>query len=161
MKERPPRDDVAIMLLTFDGSPLDGTGTRSAARWDFDTADLSAGTALRSGLRDFLGRHGLAGTELDQAEIVAGELIGNAVRHAPGNVTVIADASGSNPVLHVIDQGPGCEFNPRLPADAMSDGGRGLFIINALVEEMSIARRTDSPGSHARVVLRKVAVARP
>jgi anti-sigma regulatory factor (Ser/Thr protein kinase) len=94
---------------------------------------------------------------LDQAEIVAGELIGNAVRHAPGNVTVIGDASGSTPVLHVIDEGPGFEFNPRLPADAMSDGGRGLFIINALVEEMSIARRTDAPGSHARVVLRKVA----
>ena len=161
MKERPPRDDVAIMLLTFDGSPQDDTGTRSAVRWDFETTDLSAGTAVRGGLRDFLGRHGLAGVELDQAEIVAGELIGNAVRHAPGNVTVIGDISGSAPVLHVIDQGPGCEVNPRLPADAMSDCGRGLFIINALVEEMSIARRTDAPGSHARVVLRSSGAVRP
>jgi PAS domain S-box-containing protein len=161
MDERRPRDDVAIMLLSFDGSPLDGAGPRSAARWDFETADMRAGTAVRSALRTFLGTHGLAGLDLDQAEIVAGELVGNAVRHAPGNVTVIADAGGSTPVLHVIDEGPGCEFNPRLPPDEMSDGGRGLFIVNALVEEMSIARRSDVPGSHARAVLRTAGTARP
>ena len=79
------------------------------------------------------------------------------MRYAPGNVRIIADASGALPVLHVIDEGPGWELNPRLPADLMSERGRGLFIINALVEEMSISRRTDGTGSHARVVLCTVA----
>jgi GAF domain-containing protein/anti-sigma regulatory factor (Ser/Thr protein kinase) len=157
MGSRQARDDVAIIVLTFECSPLANTGPNGAAEWTFQTADSRAGTDVRRELRRFLRDHGLAGDELDQAEIVSGELIGNAVRYAPGNVRIIADASGALPVLHVIDEGPGWELNPRLPADLMSERGRGLFIINALVEEMSISRRTDGTGSHARVVLCTVA----
>lgn len=157
MDGRQTRDDVAIILLTFERSPLASSGPHGAAQWTFETANSQAGTDVRRQLRRFLGEHGLGGGELDQAEIVSGELIGNAVRYAPGKVNVIADASGALPVLHVIDEGPGWELNPRLPADVMSERGRGLFIINAFVEEMSISRRTDAPGSHARVVLCTVA----
>ena len=41
------------------------------------------------------------------AEIVFGELSSNAVRYAPGPVDVIVDWSGPDPVLHVLDKGPG------------------------------------------------------
>lgn len=74
-------------------------------------------------------------------------------RHAPGRVTVIVDASAAPPVVHVLDDGPGHQLNPRLPADPMSERGRGLYIVNALVEELSISRRS-AGGSHARAVLR-------
>lgn len=155
MAGRHAHDDAALMLLAFEHSPLRSAGPNGAARWQFATANANAGTAVRRDLRRFLGEHGVTGHELDQAEIVAGELIGNVVRYAPGNVEIVIDASTPLPVLHVIDQGPGFELNPRLPADVMAESGRGLFIITALVEELTISRRTDGAGSHARVVLRR------
>jgi anti-sigma regulatory factor (Ser/Thr protein kinase) len=84
--------------------------------------------------------------------LIFGELIGNVVRYAPGPITAMLDVSGPAPVLHVVDEGRGFEFRPRLPADLLSERGRGLFLVTAFAEELSVERRRTG-GSHARAVL--------
>ena len=74
------------------------------------------------------------------------------VRYAPGAVDVVLECASHSTVLHVIDSGPGFERSPMLPADPMSESGRGLFIISALTNEFNVSRRS-GPGSHARAVL--------
>ena len=81
-----------------------------------------------------------------------GELVGNVVRYAPGSITAILDVSCPSPVLHVLDDGRGFEFRPRLPVDLLSERGRGLFLVTAFSEELSVERRR-AGGSHARAVL--------
>jgi hypothetical protein len=44
------------------------------------------------------------------------------------------DWRGDVMVLHVLDCGAGFAFLPELPRDPMSERGRGLFIVNSLVE---------------------------
>ena len=89
---------------------------------------------------------------MSSAELAFGELIGNVVRYAPGRLVVLLDVSAEAPVLHVLDEGPGFEFRPRLPADVLSERGRGLFLATAFADEVSVERRRGG-GSHARVVL--------
>jgi anti-sigma regulatory factor (Ser/Thr protein kinase) len=84
--------------------------------------------------------------------LVFGELLGNVVRYASGEVTIVLDMSDEMPVLHVLDNGYGFEHNPRLPRDLMSERGRGLFLVGAFAEEAHISKRKGG-GSHARVVL--------
>lgn len=153
MAGREARDDVAMLLLNFERPLFEVESTQRAVRWRFATASARAGTAIRRKARRYLAAYGLGDHELGQAEIVIGELIGNAVRYASGIVDVFVDTSTVQPVVHVLDEGPGWELNPRLPADLMSERGRGLFIVNALSEELSISRRAGNRGSHARVVL--------
>jgi anti-sigma regulatory factor (Ser/Thr protein kinase) len=86
------------------------------------------------------------------AELVFGELVGNAVRHAPGRVEVTIDWSTSAPVLHVLDRGPGFRHTPVLPDDPYSEYGRGLFLISSLTDDFRVSRRPNG-GSHARAVL--------
>jgi PAS domain S-box-containing protein len=151
---RQTRDDVAVLVMNFEGPLFEADERRRTTRWRFATASARSGTTVRRRVRRFLEQAGLAEHELSQAEIVLGELIGNTVRYAPGIAEVFVDTTTALPVLHVLDEGPGWELNPRLPADLLSERGRGLFIVNALSEELSISRRAGNHGSHARVVLR-------
>jgi anti-sigma regulatory factor (Ser/Thr protein kinase) len=86
------------------------------------------------------------------AELIVAELLGNVVRYASGRVDLILDYSADVPVIHLIDSGTGFEHNPRLPADAYAENGRGLYIVAELAREFTIARAPGG-GSHARVVL--------
>jgi anti-sigma regulatory factor (Ser/Thr protein kinase) len=95
---------------------------------------------------------GLTDDEMSSAELVFGELVGNVVRYASGSITAILDVSCPAPVLHVLDEGRGFEFRPRLPVDLLSERGRGLFLVTAFAEELSVERRRGG-GSHARAVL--------
>ncbi|MEO7039114.1 MAG: ATP-binding protein [Candidatus Elarobacter sp.] len=90
--------------------------------------------------------------ELHAAELVFGELIGNAYRHARGSIDVMLDVSGTVGVLHVLDNGHGFEFRPRLPADPLEERGRGLFLVKTFADEFSFESRRGG-GSHARAVL--------
>jgi anti-sigma regulatory factor (Ser/Thr protein kinase) len=149
----PPQDDVAILAVSFDQPLTAIDGPRRASTWRFDVADSHAAQRAR---RDYIARLGAAGlgeADVFSAELVFGELLGNVVRYAPGPIEVVLDVSGEAAVLHVIDNGHGFEFRPRLPVDVLSERGRGLFLVTAFAEELSVERRRDG-GSHARAVLR-------
>jgi len=149
---RAAHDDIAILAVAFDRKLTDVDGPMRAASWEVDARDARAAAAVR---RDFLQR--LAAVGLDEhdvasAELVLVELLANVVRYTPGSALVVLDVSGHGPVVQVADHGTGFEFKPRLPADVMSEYGRGLFLIGALSNEFSVERRRGG-GSRARVVL--------
>jgi anti-sigma regulatory factor (Ser/Thr protein kinase) len=119
--------------------------------WTFDARDARAAYDLRTQLVDYLRKKGCHDADYASAELVVGELVGNVVRHAPGVAEVAIEWREETPVLHVLDRGPGYERAPGLPS-AMSEAGRGLFLVSALAREFSLTRRPER-GSHARAVL--------
>ena len=149
---RPTHDDVAILTVRF-GPPLTEIGgERGASLWSFDVTDGVRASAVRREYLERLRDSGLSNKELFAAELVFGELIGNAYRHARGLVEVMLDVSGTVAVLHVLDTGKGFEFRPRLPSDPLAERGRGLFLVKAFADEFSFESRRRG-GSHARAVL--------
>ena len=149
---RPAEDDVALLAVTFDRPLTDLEGPRRALRWSFDAADGPAAGRARRDLVAQLRAAGMQTGECTNAELVFSELVGNVVRYAPGRVEAILDLAAESAVLHVLDDGLGFEFRPRLPADVMSERGRGLFLVTAFADEVSVERRRGG-GSHARAVL--------
>ena len=90
--------------------------------------------------------------DLEAAELIFGELIGNVVRHAPGPIDVQLSWGGNYPVLHVTDRGRGFIRNPSLPVDPLSESGRGLYIIALLARDVRV-ERIPGYGNHVAVEL--------
>jgi serine/threonine-protein kinase RsbW len=149
---RPALDDVAVLAVSFGPTLLEIGGERGASRWTFNAGDAERAAAARREYLERLRAAGLNREELHSAELVFGELVGNAYRHARGAVEIVLDVSGTVAVLHVLDSGPGFELRPRLPLDVMSERGRGLYLVKAFADEFSMQRRRTG-GSHARAVL--------
>jgi PAS domain S-box-containing protein len=145
-------DDVVVLTLRLD-APREGAaaGDRTV-RWAFDTKDVRVARRARHSFVAALREGGVHGRDLDSAELVFGELLGNVVRFAPGPIEIMFDWTQGAPVLHVLDRGPGFTLSPKLPSDLMSERGRGLFIVSSLAEDFNVTERYDG-GSHARAVL--------
>jgi PAS domain S-box-containing protein len=149
-------DDVAILVVRFRDVRLRLTATDHdtvcEAHWTFDVGDVRAARVVRDELVAALQCRLVPRGDIALAELLFSELVGNVVRHTGGTAEVVLDLSGTAPVLHVLDRGPGFTFAARLPANPLSESGRGLFIAAMLARDLSIAPRPDG-GSHARVVL--------
>ncbi|HZO94856.1 MAG TPA: SpoIIE family protein phosphatase [Candidatus Baltobacteraceae bacterium] len=143
------RDDMAILTVRFG---------MSSGEWRFDVGDSGAAYAIK---REFL--HAIAETAVDldvaACELIFGELIGNAVRYAPGPLSLSLSLESGGVLLHVMDEGPGFERPPALPSDVWSESGRGLFLVAALSEDVMI-RRLPGYGTYVKVRLPRAA-ARP
>lgn len=140
-------DDVAILIVRMQRD------REETIRVRFSVDDQGAARSARVAIAQALGRHGTPDEDVLDAEMIFSELVGNIARHAGGMVDVRLDRRGGHAVLHVLDEGRGFQYLPRLPIDMFAENGRGLFIIHELAEEFSIVRRPGE-GSHARVVLR-------
>ena len=148
------RDDVAVLVVHVHDAPAgEPDENRGLQRWQFDTDDMQAAGRARAEFAAAFTLHGGDGDDVAMAEIVFGELTGNTVRYAQGPIEVIADWSGADPVLHVLDNGPGFRHISILPPDLLSESGRGLFIVTALTHDFRVSKRA-AGGSHARAVLR-------
>jgi serine phosphatase RsbU (regulator of sigma subunit)/anti-sigma regulatory factor (Ser/Thr protein kinase) len=149
-------DDVAILTIRIESAVV--TVTRPAgslerdARWVFAVQDRKAATETREGIVRILREYGATETDTNISELVFSELLGNVVRHGTDLVEFALDVSGDAPVLHALDRGPGFTYSARLPMDALSESGRGLFIVRSLTHDLNVTRRSDG-GSHARAVL--------
>ena len=108
--------------------------------WYVDTMDPAAVRELRHLAVDFLRRHAETTADLSGAELVVAELLANAAEHAAGPAWVSLSWGGKNPTLTVRDLGPGFELPKGLPDD-LAEGGRGLFIVNSVVDQLSVASR--------------------
>ena len=146
-------DDVALLVVAFRGSLFALGGDRGAQRWTFDVDDGAAATQARKAMVGALERRGVAEVERTIAELVFAELVGNVKRYAPGEIDIALDLSGEYAVLHVVDTGNGFQHNARLPADALAENGRGLFIVATIAEEFAVTRCA-AGGAHARAVLK-------
>jgi anti-sigma regulatory factor (Ser/Thr protein kinase) len=155
MLKRGGNDDVVVLTLRLDAPEAnvhDGNDER-AQRWTLDSSDASRAHAARHSFVEALRAAGLRQKQLDAAELVFGELLGNVVRFAPGPVEIVLNwTHAAAPVLHVLDRGPGFTFAPKLPLDLLSERGRGLYIVWSLAEDFNVTPRHDG-GAHARAVL--------
>ena len=96
---------------------------------------------------------------LADLKLAVTEACGNAVRHAhtaaQGVVRVRFEVTGDRIEIAVEDEGPGLP-STIVPAatpdlDDLSEGGMGLAIIRAVVDELEIDGRDDGPGTVVRM----------
>jgi anti-sigma regulatory factor (Ser/Thr protein kinase) len=103
--------------------------------WYLDPDPAAAGH-LRREIRRYLERHATEDADVAGAEVVAGELITNGVRHAGGPLWVSLRWPDAHPVLTVADLGPGFQLDTSLPEDPAAVGGRGLHIVSRLAKSL-------------------------
>lgn len=139
-----PRDDIAIMAIKFGVAEV---------RWQFQASDARAAYSMRN---DFFTKlRELCVLDEEQfatCGVIFAELIGNAVRHAPGSLSVSLEQRGDEVVLHVIDKGHGFDYAPHLPNDLWAESGRGLFLVSMLARHVEV-ERVPGLGSHVAVTL--------
>ncbi|MBD5632964.1 MAG: SpoIIE family protein phosphatase [Candidatus Eremiobacteraeota bacterium] len=142
-------DDVALLTMELAAQPV---GPQFISRWSFDASDMKAVALARREYVADLERRVVNDDDCGVAQLVLAELLGNVVRHAPGCVDIALDWACHAPVLHVLDRGNGFRYFPKLPADLLSECGRGLFIVSAIAEEFVVSERPGG-GCHARALL--------
>lgn len=116
--------------------------------WSFAAADATEAEWLRSAFGAYLRARGAEDADYYSAELIFGELVGNVVRHAPGPIVVDVRWTGEAPVLSVTDRGPGFALRAALPQDVLAESGRGLFLVNAFSDGVTVE---PNPGGGTRV----------
>jgi anti-sigma regulatory factor (Ser/Thr protein kinase) len=142
--DQTPRDDIAILAIAFADGDL---------RWQFEAADARSAYTMREAFFQRI----LTTCEADEEQLstcglIFAELVGNAVRHAPGSLSMSLEDRGGALTLHVIDRGSGFAYRPMLPRNIWSESGRGLYLISKLARRVSV-EQSPGPGSHIAVVL--------
>jgi anti-sigma regulatory factor (Ser/Thr protein kinase) len=137
-------DDVAILHIRSERAG-------DLRRWRFDPFWRDAVQSVRREVLEAVVASGVNSARAIDVEVVLAELVSNLLRYADGTVDLFLERKPRGVVLHLLDKGPGFQFNPRLPADPMSESGRGLFLIANLSDHFSVERRPGG-GSHARIV---------
>ncbi len=110
----------------------------SRISWDVEPGSQTAIHAARQGLKSWLTAHR---STADDAVLVAAELLANAVVVARSSVVLSARLEGDQVVVEVSDDGHGDshldELGGRLPRNE-SEHGRGLFLVRALSDDVSM-----------------------
>jgi anti-sigma regulatory factor (Ser/Thr protein kinase) len=145
-------DDIAILTLSVGNVPLALRAETGSVRWAFQADDATAAQDARNALVAYLRSRGSEDSDFGAAELIFGELVGNVVKHAPGPITIELVWDGESPTLRVADRGPGFELRTMLPADLMSEGGRGLFLASTFGADLRVTKVPDG-GSRVSATL--------
>jgi anti-sigma regulatory factor (Ser/Thr protein kinase) len=120
------------------------------AAWDFDTASVVKARICRQEFREVLRMYGDPSGDLDGAELIFGELLGNVVRHAPGRITIRLEWDRIFPTLVVHDEEEVFAVACDLPTDPLHESGRGMFIISRLAVSLKVE---DVPNDGTKVIV--------
>ncbi len=144
--EDEPTDDVAILTVTVDRFAAAEAGEER--EWRFTSGDFRTGAMVRRDVGALVAGWTGRPDARFAGELAAGELLANAIRHAPGPVRVVvaADAAG-NATLVVEDNGAGFTAGA-VPADPLAERGRGLPLVESLADSVRIDA---APGGGTRV----------
>lgn len=118
-----------------------GNGYTPAVDWYLDTSRPESMPLLRRELAGYLRRHATDPEDVEAAELVVSELVGNALRHAAGPVWVSVDWAQLSPVLTIHDLGPHFTLAASLPEDPLNESGRGLFLAAHLTSDLAAAAK--------------------
>ena len=148
-------DDAALLLIQFAAveptiedqtTPLDKT-------WRFHSSDAYAAHISRAELMKYITSLAEEASDLFTTELILGEILANTVEHAPGLVEIHIDWHAEKPVVRVLDTGPGLRtLQAELPEDVLDEGGRGIFLIKALAEKVTV-RQARGFGTELHAVL--------
>jgi anti-sigma regulatory factor (Ser/Thr protein kinase) len=111
---------------------------------------------VREALSSWLSHRGYPTAVVDDARLVATELIGNALRHASplGNGTVLVRWEQEGSVLEIsVCDGGGIQEAELVEASPYALGGRGLAIVDALSSAWWVEHARDVHIVHARLPL--------
>jgi serine phosphatase RsbU (regulator of sigma subunit)/anti-sigma regulatory factor (Ser/Thr protein kinase) len=124
----PRSDDAALLALTVDAVPVDGAPPTATRRF---TSDARSVSSARRFAADVLTAWGL-GRMVDVTRLLLGEVATNAVQHTVGDVRVRLTRLPAALRVQVYDS------SDRRPdvrtADADSESGRGLVIVESLAD---------------------------
>ena len=120
--------------------------------WTLQPGDPAAVPRLRRRIMERLRHIAAPDADLAATEIVVAELLSNAMSHTTGPAWISLCWDGTHPLLSVADLGPGFlvgqdlvdqrrTLTPRLPADPMSESGRGLYLVARLALDVAVAAR--------------------
>ena len=153
---KPTLDDAALLLMQFahvDREVSHGDASGLKKLWRFHSSDAYTVHASRHEIIAYLRRLATEPEQVFTSELILGEILANTVEHAPGLVEVDVDWTGEKPVVTIRDTGPGMRPIPaQLPADLMSEGGRGLYLITELSEGATI-RPSPGYGTEVKAIL--------
>ncbi len=108
-------------------------------------ANVHAPTRARAAVRDAMAELSVAEDERWRTELIVTELVSNAVRHGPGGQVLLALEAGRRGVRgEVHDAGPGIHHDELERRRATEEGGRGLFLVDALSDSWGL--EADSSG---------------
>ena len=106
------------------------------ARWQLAAKDLDGVRRVRRSVKGLLSPLAFDKKELDNVELIVGELSANALRYSDGPVSVYVSHCDEHLQIEVADEGAGFKLSSRgLPA-ADQPGGRGLFIVESLSDSL-------------------------
>jgi PAS domain S-box-containing protein len=131
-----PTDDIAILTLSVERFAQELPGDER--EWRFKSDDGRTGAVVRRDVGELIAEWTGRDDARFASELAFGELIANAVRHAPGSVRVLAHTAGDGTAtLSVEDNGSG--FTPgehRL--DPYAESGRGLSLVRAVADALDV-----------------------
>jgi PAS domain S-box-containing protein len=131
-----PTDDIAILTVTIDRFTAELPGDER--EWRFVSSDYRTGALVRREVRELIASWTGREDTRFASELAFGELIANAVRHAPGALRVLAssDLVGTTSLV-VEDSGPGFTHEER-GVDPYAETGRGLGLVRAVSDGVRI-----------------------
>lgn len=113
-------------------------------RWDLTTSDFAAVRAARREFAAYIRDQVTTTSDVSGAEIIFGELVGNAIRHGREPISVTVEQRDSRIILEVADCGSGFTldliFGPKPTPDLFEEGGRGLQIVVDLARTLQVQR---------------------
>lgn len=101
---------------------------------------------MRGELQRFFERRGIPGAVMNDLVLATQEACNNACRYGVDGTgcDVAVTCSGDTVVIEVADRGRGFDFEQvksLWPPMVLEDGGRGLFLIATLTDEIEVVRR--------------------
>lgn len=155
------RDDSVAVVLRRRTPPASGPSLPPLGAFEYRFSPSPATVPLgRHLLSDWLEHLRLDDDERADLLLMASELCSNGIRHAsgsPGGLALRAWAEGASMVVEVEDDGAGFEIVERYDdetPDVDAEQGRGLFVVGALADEMTVRRVDDR--TYVRIVRRAV-----
>ena len=134
-----PSDDAVIVVLRVAPAEAGAHPIDLHKAWSFHSSHSYSAHHARHEVMRFIESIAQSGDDLFTAELIVGEILANTVEHAPGLVNMEIDWSETSPVITVVDSGPGLErFAAELPEDALTEDGRGLFLVKTLARDLHI-----------------------
>ncbi|HEX3466489.1 MAG TPA: SpoIIE family protein phosphatase [Candidatus Elarobacter sp.] len=129
-------DDIAILTVTIERFAADLPGDEREWRFVSDDARTSVAARREIGalISAWTGRDDVAYT----SELAFGELVANAVRHAPGPVRAIVSTDGDGAATLVVEDSGAGFTDVQNGFDPYAETGRGLGIVRAVADDVTI-----------------------
>ncbi|GAC1412982.1 MAG: hypothetical protein NVSMB64_23210 [Candidatus Velthaea sp.] len=121
--------------------------------WSFDAQDVRAASQTRSEFRSLLRDVTSDDSDIFAADVIYGELVGNAVRHAGGRIDISLVWLDSGAALRVRDHGSGFLLAGIAPPSDESESGRGLYLASKFTNDFVHVARCATGGAELTVVL--------